>query len=350
MRITDIKLDRSSNNFDAIRLIAAVFVLIGHSSAILLNRELEWDPFLQIFGKSIHFIGVLIFFTISGFLLTRSWEFKKNILDFLIARFLRIFPALICVIILSVFVLGILITKYEISDYLSSPITAKYLQGMTLYRMNYYLPGVFESNPIGSSINGSLWTLPYEFTCYLFLLCFSILNVKNNKWFALFSLIFLAISYLLFQGRIDRIVIPILGIDLKTFFPLFLYFFSGSVYFHFIKFIPFNLSGLLVCGILIVLIKNNLLPELLFAFILPYLIFSFAFSEKIKVYNSEKYGDFSYGLYLYAFPIQQFIVYSLPIKISLPVMIFLSIGFTFPFAMLSWKFIEKPALFLRKIY
>jgi hypothetical protein len=112
-------------------------------------------------------------------------------------------------------------------------------------------------------------------------MCFSILNIRNNKWYALFSLIFLSISYLLFQGIIDRIVIPILGIDLKTFFPLFLYFFSGSVYFHFIKFIPFNLSSLLVCGILIILLKNNFLPELLHAFILPYLIFSFAFSKKI---------------------------------------------------------------------
>jgi peptidoglycan/LPS O-acetylase OafA/YrhL len=146
MRITDINIDRSSNNFDAIRLVAALFVLIGHSPAILLNRELEWDPFLQMIGTSIHFTGVLIFFTISGFLITRSWEFKKNILDFFIARFLRIFPALICVIILSVFVLGALITKYAISDYLSSPITAKYLQGMTLYRMNYYLPVVLKGS------------------------------------------------------------------------------------------------------------------------------------------------------------------------------------------------------------
>ena len=350
MRITEIDLNRNSNNFDGIRLIAALFVLIGHSPAILSNSGLTFDPFIKIFGVSIQNIGVFIFFIISGFLVTRSWEFKKNIFDFLIARVLRIFPALICLVLLSVFVLGLLITRYHISDYLSSSVTGEYLQDMSLYRMHYYLPGVFETNPTGSSINGSLWTLPYEFTCYLFLMCIAILNIQKNKWSALFFLLMVTTSYFLLQEKIDKVVIPIIGIDFKNFYPLFLYFLSGGVYYHFIKSIHFNLYGLLVCGIVISLIKMNYLPELFLAFTLPYLIFSFVFSKKINMHRFGQYGDFSYGLYLYAFPIQQLIVYLLPIKIGVVTMIILSIGFTFPIAILSWKFIEKPSLDLRKKY
>jgi peptidoglycan/LPS O-acetylase OafA/YrhL len=348
MRIQETDLARSSNNFDAIRLIAACFVLIGHSSAALLNRPLAWDPAVELFGIGIHYFGVLIFFIISGFLVTRSWEARKNIADFLMARALRIFPALTCVVLLSVFVLGLMFTTWSRSDYLSSATTHKYLEDMSLYRMYYYLPGVFETNPNGGSVNASLWTLPYEFTCYLFLMILGMMRILKNKYGPLLLLTTSALSYFLFKEKIDTVVIPVLGIDFKNFFSLFLYFLSGSVFYKFREQVPFNWIGLLMCVIGTILIKMNYAPELLFVVILPYLVFLFAFSGKVKLHQAGRYGDLSYGIFLYAFPVQQLIVHFLAGKIEIWQMIVLSLIGTVPFAVLSWKFIERPALQFRQ--
>jgi peptidoglycan/LPS O-acetylase OafA/YrhL len=348
MSIGESDLNRSSNNFDFIRLLASLFVLIGHSAPILSNKVIGWDPCDKLVGIPIHFLGVLIFFTLSGFLVTHSWYSKRNLFDFFTARVLRIFPALIVVVLLSVFVLGICITKDTIPDYLSAKTTLKYLENITLYRIYYDLPGVFETNPIGSGVNGSLWTLPHEFTCYLFLMIMGSLMLLKNKWIYLLFLVLLTIFYLLFETRIDATILPILEIDLESFFTLFLYFISGSVYYHFRKKISFRVGGLVLCGALEILIRLNYLPRLMNVFVLPYFIFFLAFSKTIKLYQTGKYGDFSYGMYLYAYPIQQIIVYLLPAKLNLWAMIIFSILLTAPFAVLSWKFIESPALKLRQ--
>lgn len=344
--IADTDLQRNSNNFDSLRLIAASFVLIGHASPILTNDFWRWDPFYLVSGVHIHTVGVYIFFIISGFLVTHSWHSKKSILDFFTARVLRIFPAVILVVLLSVFVLGILVTTCSMREYFSSELTAKYLQNMTLYRMYYYLPGVFETNPIGASVNGSLWTLPYEFTCYLFLIVLGILMVFKNKqvYFSLFVL--LVFSYLFYRPEIDQIVIPVLGIDFKSFFTLLLYFLSGSVFYHFRNTISPGFFTWLLSGIAVVLVKIEFLPAMLYLFILPLVVFQFVFSKRIQWHQAGKYGDFSYGIYLYAFPLQQLVVLLFP-QINLLTMIVVSLLITLPFAWMSWNWIEKPALKLR---
>ena len=348
MKISDNNINRSSNNFDALRLIAASLVVIGHSSAILLNKPLEADVFNIIFGIPAALFGVIIFFIISGFLVARSWENKKDVLDFLLARVLRIFPAAIVVVLLSVFVLGIAMTYLPVSEYLASGQTHRYLQNITLYRMYYYLPGVFESNPSGPSVNGSLWTLPYEFTCYLLLICAGVFSLLKNKWAALSIFLILCFSYLFFSEPLDKVVIPVIGIDFKNFYMLMLYFFAGALYYLFRHDIVFSFSWLLIAAANYGMIKFTLFPELLYVIIIPYLVLFFAFSKRIILNKVGKRGDFSYGLFLYSYPVQQLIVYLMPVKTGLFVMIILSLLFTLPFAVLSWIFIESPALNLRK--
>ncbi|MFM7726993.1 MAG: acyltransferase family protein, partial [Flavobacteriales bacterium] len=206
MGITDRDLERHSNNLDAIRLFAALFVLIGHAPAMLYNEGYSWDPINELFGLRIQTLGVCIFFVVSGFLVSRSWQERSSIRGFILSRVLRIFPALIIVVALSVFVLGPCLTTLSISDYFLSPVTLKYLQNVSLYRMYYYLPGVFEGNPHPGSVNGSLWTLPYEFTCYLLLMTLGIIKALKNRLVALLIILVIIFQYIIFQSTVDTMV------------------------------------------------------------------------------------------------------------------------------------------------
>ncbi|MGR6087513.1 MAG: acyltransferase family protein [Arcticibacter sp.] len=347
MGITVSDLERHSNNLDAIRLIAALFVLVGHAPAILYNQGFSWDPINELIGMRIQTLGVCVFFVVSGFLVSRSWQQRTSIRGFFLSRLFRIFPALIVVVLLSVFVLGPCLTQLSIEEYFSSPITAKYLQNISLYRMYYNLPGVFEGNPHPGSVNGSLWTLPYEFSCYLLLMVLGILKVIQRRAITTVILLAIIFQYMVFPSAMETIVIPVLGLDFKNLFPLMIYFLSGMLYYQFRDRIKFGVVSWVLCGTGLSLIKTGLLPQTMFAFILPFLVFALAFSKKVNMRDVGKYGDFSYGFYLYAFPVQQLIVYLFRTEINVFSMIVLSAACTFPFAFLSWRLVEKPCLNLR---
>ncbi len=183
MRFNEQLLSKNNNNFDFLRLTAACLVLIGHAPLILGQKFYSWDPFKILFGHNMHAFGVVVFFVISGFLVASSWERRHSAFSYFKARILRIFPGLIVAVLICVFILGLLLTNRPTGEYLSSVQTYQYLFNMTLLRISYNLPGVFEYNPIASSINGSLWSLPYEFCCYIVLACFAgLAKIKAGKY------------------------------------------------------------------------------------------------------------------------------------------------------------------------
>ena len=341
---------KTNNNFDFLRLLAAIFVIIGHSSDVLFNKPLAPDPSKWLFGFSMQSLGVLIFFIISGYLVTASFERKKSWTGFFAGRVLRIFPAVIVVVFLSVFILGPALTTLNLTDYFSHTLTKQYLQNISLYRMYYYLPGVFEGNPIGTSVNASLWTLPYEFTCYLYIGLAGLSTLFSGKWVSLGTFICYFAIYLCFESSVNAIVIPIIGIDFKTFFVPFLYFLSGSLCYKFRDALSFNMKGLVVCIASIIMFKAGWMHQQFLIPVITYLVLAIAFSPFINLHQTAKYGDFSYGLYLYAFPVQQLLVYFLPVNPGLAGMIVLSTACTFPFALFSWQLIEKRALKLKAVF
>lgn len=152
-----------TNNFDFIRIVAASMVLISHHFALTAQQE---PSFFGIF--SLGGLAVAIFFVISGYLVMTSWKRDPNLLRFALRRFLRIWPALICVVVFTAYVLGPIVTELPVKEYLRHGATSDYLR--TLYMQIYYvLPGVFEHNPYARGVNGSLWTIPYEVRCYIVL-------------------------------------------------------------------------------------------------------------------------------------------------------------------------------------
>src|SRR3984893_10721087 len=128
-----------SNNFDFLRLIGAVLVIYGHASPLTGTVSPGFA------ANGVATIGVKIFFVISGYLVALSWLRDGNLARFLLRRCLRIFPALVAVVILTVLVLGPLLTTQPLSAYFNNPLVTFYLRNIALY-INYSLPGVFEHN------------------------------------------------------------------------------------------------------------------------------------------------------------------------------------------------------------
>ena len=180
MYLSELSKDRN-NNLDIMRFFAAVCVIISHS--IPLSKGEEYADFISVYTSgslSIGGIAVGIFFVAGGFLISKSMERVKTAKDFFSSRCIRIFPPLIFVILISVFVLGPVLTQLPLVSYFINKNTYLYLINMILIPV-HALPGVFENNIYPEVVNGPLWTLPVEFICYI--LCFLAFKTKffNKK-------------------------------------------------------------------------------------------------------------------------------------------------------------------------
>lgn len=342
-----VSLQRESNNFDVIRLVAAVLVIVSHAPHVLGLQSPVFDPFQLVIGHRIGAFAVLTFFIISGYLVAASWERKESLLAFVAGRVLRIYPAAIVVVLLSVFLLGPLLTTRTLPEYFSSALTHRYLENMSIFRMHYYLPGVFGSNPM-QSVNASLWTLPYEVMSYAALGFIGFVGVLGRQALTVLVFVVFVLLGLFITPVMDALVIPLLGIDLKTFYPLLLYFLAGTVFYVLRARIPLHAVGLVGALVGLFLLKDWNYFSYASLLLLPYVVFSLAFSKPLLSGSRVGFNDVSYGMYLYAFPVQQLLVFCLGSTLPVAVMVVLSILLTLPLALISWRWIERPALRLRQ--
>ena len=154
------------NNFNILRLIFASTVIISHSYPLTNNIEI----FSKITNNQIDLgsISVEIFFIISGYLIFTSLHCSKSIISYLWKRILRLFPALVIMLLITILILPFITNSNNI--FLQKDYYSYLYNNLTLYRVQYSVKGIFENNPYPKAINGSLWTLRYEFTMYLFLI------------------------------------------------------------------------------------------------------------------------------------------------------------------------------------
>jgi peptidoglycan/LPS O-acetylase OafA/YrhL len=348
MFISDKQLERGQNNFDFLRFFAAFLVFFEHSSVLFQAKTFDFDIFSLLFQFSSASIGVGIFFILSGFLISQSFKNSSSLADFFIKRILRILPALICAILLSILILGAFFSNLSFLKFITHQTTLLYFQNCLIFRTHYYLPGVFENNIHSSSVNGSIWTIPYEFTSYCFLYILMRIPKVNSKFVLLLLFIILFLAYLNYKPQIDTLVIPLIGVTFSSLILPFLYFFMGMLFFQFKSLIKFNLWGLSLMILILILMHFQSIPRLFNVFTLSYLVFYFAFLKIPKINNFAKYGDFSYGFYLYAFPIQQAYSALFVGKMDFYVLIIISFFTTLLFAIFSWFVVEKPTLKLKK--
>lgn len=324
---------QESNQFNFIRLFAAFLVFYGHAHILMggsVNTVLD------------HGLGVFIFFAISGYLISMSWEKDPSLRRFFIRRSLRIFPGLIAVTFLSTFVLGPILTTWTLHDYFTSLQLLLYLKNIFLY-ISYNLPGVFEHNIYPNAVNGSLWSLPVEFFMYILVAVFGI-SYKYTKYVVLgilFLFLFLALA-----SKTAPDIIIVYGVDLRSVITTGVFFWAGAVIFHWNIKRFFSFEGFVMAIFCLIFIYQwNDLYSIASLLIIPFAVLSFGFSHSNILSLFNKF-DYSYGFYIYAFPIQQAILYLMP-KTSL--LLFLSTGFivTMIFAALSWHFIERPMMLLK---
>ena len=332
--------DARCNNFNIIRIIAAFLVILGHMYYIM-GQAANLPTFA---GQGIQIIGVKILFVLCGYFITKSWLSDTHPGRYAIKRLFRIYPALIVVVLLSVFVLGPTMTSLSAGEYFSNANTWAYLKNLIL-NPTYNLPGVFAENAYPYAVNGSLWTIPVELAIYVLVPLLTLIPRKKKTPIVGAVLLVLCLALNICKVYLfPTKQIVVWGNDLLQATDLLPAFFLGHI-FSFVDKKYFNWQ----IGTIVFLIASFLsipLPysDLVFPAALAYFILSFGNAERPVFRNWFKKSDFSYGLYLYGFPIQQ-IMYVLLKKANLHplLMTFICFAIVLGFAILSWCFVEKPA-------
>jgi peptidoglycan/LPS O-acetylase OafA/YrhL len=333
------------NNFNLIRITAAFAVLVSHSFALALGSG-KFEPLRSNIGMSPGDIAVDVFFVTSGFLVTSSLFNRANLVEFIWARLLRIFPALIMMLILTVFVLGPVFTSIPIGEYFSSKAVFTYpIKCSTLFiDMQRTLPGVFENNPYKGSANGSLWSMPFEVRMYA-ILAASWMIMKSMHIRLESILIIFAVA-----AGAYTLANHFYGFSESRFSGLFFMFFTGSSFYVMRDRIRLwhGVALWMVIALIIATINKDqffVVYHLSLAYVLFYLAYVPAgFIRKFNVL-----GDYSYGIYIYAFPVQQSVAALIP-GVSVLDMIAIAGSVTLLLSIASWHLIEKNALSLKGRY
>jgi len=330
-------MNNQKDNITILRMFAALMVLYGHSFEFMGMMH-------PLFAQSTTFgpLGVNIFFSISGYLVIQSWDRDPNLYRFWMRRILRIFPALTVCILITIFIIGPINTKLSLLDYFESKDTWRYLSNTYLY-ITFYLPGVFIENRVPNNVNGSLWSLPVEFFMYLILPLLSLIGkMKNN----LIAILIICILLSIFWALQTTNMLVFYRTDMRQIAMCGVYFFMGACFHTFKIKKYFNLSYVLIIFVIwLSLSRWSVAFALSSWFCIPFIALAFGVSyEK----NLSKYikNDYSYGIYIYAFPIQQTIASIYP-NINFYIYLIVSIIITLLLAFVSWHLIEKQFLKLK---
>ncbi len=333
------------NHFNLVRVIAALMVLVSHSYAIATGdpRQEPWQAWL---GMSPGGLAVGVFFSLSGYLLTGSAERARSIKAYVMARAGRIYPALWLAVLLSALVVGLAFTTLSSADYFKHPQTWRYVlkNGLMILWGEGELPGAFTGNPLAGAVNGSLWTLRYELRLYVALaviwFSFGVLPIALRARWRRFALLGLAAVLLCLHSLAVGGWIPLTkGLQLSTMF------FAGSAYWLVSAAHPSSSpKALMVLAVLLLAtaIDTRFFP-LLLPLCLPYILVTLANADIPVLLHYNRLGDYSYGIYLYAFPVQQMLMAFRPhttvwelTAAVVPITIALAVG--------SWHVLEKPAI------
>lgn len=337
-----------SNNFDFLRLVFASLVVITHSYA--LSGATQGDPLSHLTNGQMEFsyLGVHGFFIISGYLIFKSLLRCKGLSDFYWKRLLRLFPALLVILFLTVLLAP---AVYESSvPYLQNKSVYTYIpQNITLFFRQKGIDGVFESNPYKHSINGSLWTICYEFSMYVMV---SLLFFIRKKTFVKTVVILLFISsyiFSIFQPYFLYGLFLKMALGSNHFYNL-MCFFAGGMVLTYLNTNKRTENILIILSFIVLIVSIYLNISRYTCYItLPLLVILLG-KRSTRYLNKvgDVIGDTSYGIYIYSFPIQQALMYFYKLD-TVPLLIF-SLPLSILLGYLSWHLIEKKALGYKDLF
>jgi peptidoglycan/LPS O-acetylase OafA/YrhL len=338
-------MEQPADNFLLLRFLAALIVVFCHAyDTVGLS---EADPIARlhlgagaappITGGS---IAVDMFFAISGFMIAGSWLRRRALFDFLLARVLRIVPAYAACVVLCAFALGAVVTTLPLRDYLLDPATRGYVFGnLDFTHLAWRLPGVFDDNPHPRGVNDSLWSLPGEVRMYAYVAVFGAIGVLSRRRVANLALLGLFVLGCFVPARIPLIYDPALYLRVAAMFALGVAFCVNRA--------SIPVSGWIVLALAAASALAHGTPAFAPIFGLATGYFCLWFAYGTRWFGFNRCGDYSYGMYLWNWPLQQLIAHY--VAVERPLLMFAA---SFPaillVAILSWHWLEKPALALKR--
>jgi peptidoglycan/LPS O-acetylase OafA/YrhL len=331
-----------TSGFDYLRILLSVSIICWHSISTSYGSQFELTIWRSPLGVLMHFT-LPMFFVLSGFLVAASLDRCDTLISFFGLRILRIVPALAVEITLSALVLGPILTTKDLQSYFTSQEFFVYFLNMVGY-IHYYLPGVFLANIVPRTVNAQLWTIPFELQCYLALGALSVVGIVNKKGGILLVTVIAAqgvwVLHALKQGD-DGSSGGASGAVLVLCFlvGLLIHIYRDKI----------RLSKTMFVSMVALALLLSSLPHGS-----SYLAFPVGYiTVFLGLLNPSKpkflaAGDYSYGLYLYGFPIQQAFSSLGPAMHHWWINIIASLPCALGVAVLSWHFVERPALGLRR--
>lgn len=326
-----------NNNFDAIRLVAALLVMVSHQMFFAGRAE----PFIE--GRTLGTIAVLVFLLISGYLVAESWYRDPHIARFAARRFLRIWPAL-AVATFVIALAGVALTTVPVHQYFGHA-WWRFVGNNLRLRVTYQLPGVFMGSqaPAMRAVNGSWWSIPLETKCYLYLAIFGLIGLRR-RWLSVIALIAVVALYVgTLPGHPHAQHFHNIELLCTAFFL------TGMCARQFradLARFRFTLLGLGVAVFLAALFAG--LHDLVLWVVLAPLVLMFGSVSTPWVRSAGRFGDLSYGTYIYAYFIQQLSVRYWPGGHAVVASIVVAMLATLVLAWCSWHAVEAPALRLKR--
>ena len=324
--------------FDYMRIVLAATIICLHSA----NVTLGLDRAMEIVGhlRMLNAMILALFFALSGFLVTASLLRCKSLISFIGLRVLRIAPALVVETMLSAIIIGPIFTALPLAQYFADPKFYAYFHNI-VGDIHFELPGVFLHNPVPDLVNAQLWTVPYELWCYVILALLAVTTICFNRVVYLGFLVFAQLGLACY----DIYHWNELFIHLRPHLLVFC-FLLGVGFYLWRDRVPFNRATCLFALLLCTAGMASGRCDAIFAAPAAYVACYLGLMNPRRSWIVSS-GDYSYGMYLYGFVIQQCIAAFGPSVQYWYLNVLISLPIAFGVAVASWHLVEKLALRLR---